>query len=389
MSKEGNEEAFAAHAAGRGKIHIEPNVPLTPENLALFYTPGVGAVAKHLAEHPEDLPKYTLQGNLVAVITDGSAVLGLKNIGPQGAYTVMEGKAMLFKALAGVDAVPIVLGTQDPDEIVATVTAIAPSFAGINLEDIAAPQCYEIERRLQERLDMPIMHDDQHATAIVVLAGLINAAKVTERDLRASKVVVLGAGAAGSAVARLLVTYGVKNVLVIDSKGVIGRHRTDLDANKADLAAKTNSNRTEGTLVEALNGTDAVVGLATAGLLTKELIQSMAKRPIVFALSNPEPEIYPDRAREAGAAVIATGRSDFPNQINNVLVFPGVFRGALDYGVTRVTDGVKLATALALAGLIEKPTAAQIIPSVFDPRVVPAVAEAVRQGSENPPEFRA
>jgi malate dehydrogenase (oxaloacetate-decarboxylating) len=387
MSTELDLAAFAAHERRRGKLHTEPNELLTAENLPLFYTPGVGSVARHLAGNPQDLGRLTMQGNLVAVVSDGSAVLGLKNIGPAGAYPVMEGKAMLFKALAGVDAVPIILSTQDPDEIVAAITAIAPTFAGINLEDIAAPKCYEIERRLQEKLAIPVMHDDQHATAIVTLAGLMNACKVTNRDLRQARIVILGAGAAGSAVARLLLSYGAKEILLVDSKGIIGPDRQDLDANKEALAAMTNPNCESGTLTTALEGADVVVGLASAGLLTPALIERMAKDPIVFALSNPEPEIYPEQAIEAGAAVVATGRSDFPNQINNVLVFPGIFRGAFDHGVVRISDSVKLAAAHFLANLVLEPTSEYIVPSVFDERVVPAVAEAVKRGSENPDEF--
>lgn len=383
MSTEGD-AALAAHERGHGKIHMEPNEALTAENLPLFYTPGVGSVAKHLAANPSDMARYTIQGNLVAVVSDGSAVLGLGNIGPAGAYPVMEGKAMLFKALAGVDAVPIVLSTQDPDEIVAAVLAIAPSFAGINLEDIAAPKCYEIERRLQEKLSIPVVHDDQHATAIVVLAGLINASKVTGRDLRVAHVVVVGAGAAGSGVARLLLAYGVTDVVMVDSKGIIGTHRHDLDANKEALAAMTNCDGKEGDLAVAMQGADIVIGLASAGLLKPDLVKNMAADPIVFALSNPEPEIYPEEALAAGAAVVATGRSDFPNQINNVLVFPGMFRGAMDHGVSQISDSVKLSAAKALADLVQTPSPECIIPSVFDEHVVSAVSLAVKRGPENP-----
>lgn len=389
MSTELDLAAFAAHEAHRGKIHTGLNVELTPENLGLLYTPGVGSVARHLAAHPEDLGRLTMRGNTVAVISDGSAVLGLKNIGSAGAYPVMEGKAMLMKALAGVDAVPIVLSVQDPDEIVAAVLAIAPTFAGINLEDIAAPKCYEIERRLQEKLDIPVVHDDQHATAVITLAGLINAAKVTGRNLRTSRIVIVGAGAAGSAVARLLLAYGAREVVVVDSRGIIGPDRTDLDANKEALAAMTNPHCLSGSLSDALRDADMVVGLASGGLFTEEHVGSMAKDAVVFALSNPEPEIYPEAALAAGAAVVATGRSDFPNQINNVLVFPGMFRGALDYGIRHITDGIKLAAAHSLANLVLEPTSLYIVPSVFDARVVPAVAEAVKQGSENPVEFEA
>lgn len=373
-----DEEALKAHRAHRGKLRTEPVASLTPGNLPLFYTPGVGAVATHLSEHPTELRSHALQGNLVAVVSDGSAVLGLGNIGPQGAYPVMEGKAMLFKALAGVDAIPIVLGTQDPDEMIAAIVAIAPSFSGINLEDIAAPKCYQIEQALIERLSIPVMHDDQHATAVVVLAGLINACRVTGRELKEAKVVVVGAGAAGGAVARLLVAYGARNVLMVDSKGMVYAGRPGMDGAKAALAALTNPEKRQGDLAAALQGADAVVGLAQAGLLLPVHVASMAKDPIVFALSNPDPEILPDVAKKAGAAVVATGRSDFPNQINNVLVFPGVFRGALDGGLRRITTDMKLAAALAISRLQDTATHDAIVPSVFDERVVPAVAEAVK-----------
>ena len=376
MSTSRDLHALAAHEKFPGKLETTPREPLTAENLPLLYTPGVAAVSRHLAEHPHDLGKYSLQGNLVAVISDGSAVLGLGNTGPQGAYPVMEGKAMLFKALGGVDAIPIVLSTQDPDEIVTAILAIAPSFAGINLEDIAAPKCYDIEKRLREALTIPVMHDDQHATAMVVLAGLINAAKVTGRDLRHSKIVVVGAGAAGGAVVRLLHAYGAVNLLVVDSQGIITSNREKLDPNKAELAALSNPANEEGSLDIAMKGADIVVGLAHAALITPEQVKSMTARPIVFALSNPEPEITPAAALKAGAAVVATGSSEHPNQINNVLVFPGVFRGALDHHVRTITTAHMLSVATLLADLIEAPTADRIIPSVFDARVVPAVASA-------------
>jgi malate dehydrogenase (oxaloacetate-decarboxylating) len=376
--------ALAAHLQHPGKLATQALEQITPENLALFYTPGVGAVSKHLAANPTELGRYSMQGNAVAVVSDGSAVLGLGNIGPQGAYPVMEGKALLFKALAGVDAVPIVLSTQDPDEIVAAVRAIAPSFAGINLEDIAAPACYQIEERLQD-LGIPVMHDDQHATAIVVLTGFINAAKLTGRDLRKSRIAVLGAGAAGSACAKLLCAYGVEEVVVVDSKGIISQSRADLDQHKRRLAESTNPAQLSGDLAAALKGSDMVVGLAQAGLLKPEHIKSMAAQPVVFALSNPVPEIYPADAIAAGAAVVATGRSDFANQINNVLVFPGFFRGALDCGVRQITDEIKLRAAQALADLVTDLKPDNIMPSVFDPRVATTVAQAVAGAANQKP----
>jgi malate dehydrogenase (oxaloacetate-decarboxylating) len=371
--------AVALHRKHHGKLVTEPVAPLTPESLALFYTPGVAAVSRMVAANPAELDRVSLRGNLVAVISDGSAVLGLGNIGPEGAYPVMEGKAMLFKSLAGVDAIPIVLNVHTVEQIVEVVAAIAPSFAGINLEDIAAPLCYEIERQLQERLTIPVMHDDQHATAIVVLAGLRNAAKVTGRTLEKMRVVVLGAGAAGSAVARLLREAGIRDLVVVDSKGILSPARTELDPHKQQLVQLTNPEGRAGHHEDAMQGADVVIGLAQGGLLKASHIQSMASKPIVFALSNPAPEILPEEARAAGAAVVATGRSDFANQINNVLVFPGFFRGALDGGVRRVTNPMKLAVAQALADLVPNPTPDNIMPSVFDSQVVQVVAASVRQ----------
>jgi malate dehydrogenase (oxaloacetate-decarboxylating) len=371
-------EALELHKRNGGKIETKAKVDLSVrENLALAYTPGVGAVSTYLAAHPEEAGKYSVKGNSVAVISDGSAVLGLGNIGPYGALPVMEGKALIFKEFANIDAWPIVLSTQDPDEIVAAITAIAPSFAGINLEDIGAPKCFEVERRLIEALDMPVMHDDQHGTAIVVLAGLINAAKAVGKDPKALKVVILGAGAAGAATAHLLSRFGVEDIIVVDRTGIIGSSRTDLAGMKKELAGKTNPRGVSGGLADATLGADMIVGVSGPALLSKDHVESMAHDAIIFALSNPVPEIMPEEARRAGAAVVATGRSDFPNQINNALVFPGVFRGALDNGVRRITDDMKLRAAHALAALVETPSSECIIPDILDSRVVPAIAAAI------------
>lgn len=371
--------AIDAHRSRHGKISVKPKGELTPESLALYYTPGVGAVSSYLAQHPEETSELTLKKNSVAIISDGSAVLGLGNIGPQGAIPVMEGKAMLFSSLAGVDGFPIVLDTQDTEEIIKTVKAIAPVFGGINLEDISAPRCYEIERRLQEELDIPVMHDDQHATAIVALAGLMNALKVVGKTLPKAKVVVVGAGAAGSAIVKLLHEAGVEKLYVADSKGVLTTDRTDLDDYKQVLAGITNHEKFNCSIEEIAKGADAIIGVSVQGSITSEAVKAMNDQAIVFALSNPAPEITPDEAKAAGAAIIATGRNDFPNQINNVLVFPGFFRGALDSGVKKITPDMKMRAAHALAALVAEPTAEMIIPSVFDQRVVGAVAAAIAQ----------
>ena len=361
------------------RIETKAKVKLAKkEDFSLWYTPGVGAASLHLAKHPEDARKMSIKKNSVAIVSDGSAVLGLGNIGPYGALPVMEGKALIFKSKADVDAWPLVLDTQDPDEIVRIVKAIAPNFGGINLEDIAAPACFEIERRLIEELDIPVMHDDQHGTAIVVLAGLINAAKVVEKDLKKLRVVVSGAGAAGTAVAKLLAAAGVKDLVLLDRTGAIYAGRADLNAHKKELAALTNPRKAKGGLADVMRDADVFIGVSGKGLLKAEHVASMAPRSIIFALANPEPEILPEEAWNAGAEVIATGRSDFPNQINNSLVFPGIFRGALDKGVKRITEAAKLRAARALAALVAKPTAEKIIPDMLDKRVVQAVAKAVR-----------
>lgn len=372
-----NQQALELHKKYKGKIKIALRATPTAENLKLFYTPGVGGVSSYIAEHPETLRDYTWTNNLVAVVSDGSAVLGLGNIGPRGAMPVMEGKAMLFKHFAGVDSVPIVLDVHSADEIVAAVKAIAPSFGGINLEDIAAPICFEVEDRLKAELDIPVMHDDQHATAIVTLAGLINAMKVTGRKLEDAKIVVAGAGAAGSAIIKLLHLYAKPRIFAVDSKGVISANRTDLNAEKKELLKYSNLSGADGSLQEIIEGADLFIGVSKAGLLTADMVKTMDKDAIIFALANPVPEILPDEAKKAGAAVVATGRSDFPNQINNVLVFPGLFRGALDNQVKAITDAHKIAVAEAIASLVENPDAEHIVPSVFDDRLVPTVAKVI------------
>lgn len=373
------QESLQAHAKLQGKIEITSKAKVeNAHDLSVYYTPGVGAVSSAVAEDPERARELTMKSGMVAVISDGTAVLGLGDIGPLGALPVMEGKAILFKELAGVDAFPIVLDVHTADEIVATIKAIAPGFAGINLEDIAAPICFDVEDRLKAELDIPVMHDDQHGTAVVVLAGLINATKVTNRNLNSSTVVIVGAGAAGNAVARLIARFAPDaEVLVVDRHGIVASSRTDMDPYKAKLADITNKNDRTGSMQDALKDADIFIGLSSANLLNADDIKTMAQDPIVFGLSNPTPEIMPDEAKAGGAAVVATGRSDFANQINNVLVFPGIFRGAIDARVPAITDDMKLAAAQALASLVEAPDAEHIIPDVLDKRVVPAIAAAI------------
>ena len=374
-----NKLALELHEKYKGKIttSLRDKEELNRDKLSAYYSPGVGAVSQAIAENPADLPKYTWTNNLVAVISDGSAILGLGNLGPKAAMPVMEGKALLFKHFADVDAVPIVLDVHEPEEIIATVKAIAPSFGAINLEDIAAPKCFEIEERLKAELDIPVFHDDQHGTAVVVLAGLINAAKLTGRNLADCKFVVIGAGAAGTAIIKLLNLYGAKNIVVVDSRGIVGKSRTDLNAEKTALLEYVDASQS-GSIEDAITDADVFIGVSRAGLLTPELVQKMAKDPIVFALANPVPEIMPDVAKQAGVAIIGTGRSDFPNQVNNSLAFPGIFRGALDHGVKKITDQHKLAAAEALANLVENPTVDKVVPTAFDEGVVEAVANVIR-----------
>ncbi len=372
------EQALELHKKFKGKITIKlRDIPDSREKLTSYYSPGVGGVAKYVAERPESLRQYTWTNNLVAVISDGSAVLGLGDIGPEGAMPVMEGKAMLFKHFADIDAVPIVLNVHTADEIVNTVKAIATSFGGINLEDIAAPKCFEVEERLKSELNIPVMHDDQHGTAIVVLAGLINACKVTGKNLSDLKIVLLGAGAAGMAIAKLLHAYANPKIFAVDSKGVISKQRDDLNSEKKELLKFTNLSNIDGSLSDILHGADTFIGVSKAGLLTETMVKSMDKNSIIFALANPEPEILPDLAKRAGAAVVATGRSDFPNQVNNALGFPGIFRGALDNQVNRITEKHKIAAAEAIARLVPKPTPDEIIPSVLHPDLVASVAEQI------------
>ena len=377
-----NKLALELHEKYKGKITtaLRDNGEIDRDKLSAYYSPGVGAVSQAIAENPADLPKYTWTNNLVGVISDGSAILGLGDLGPKAAMPVMEGKALLFKYFANVDAVPIVLDVHQPEEIIAAVKAIAPSFGAINLEDIAAPKCFEIEERLKAELDIPVFHDDQHGTAVVVLAGLINSMKVVGKNLADCtdcKVVMIGAGAAGTAIAKLLHAYGVHNIYAVDSRGIISDERDDLNAEKTALKQYLKTD-ISGSLNDAITDADIFIGVSKPGLLTPEMVAKMAKNPVVFALANPVPEIMPDIAKEAGVAVIATGRSDFPNQINNSLAFPGIFRGALDHGVKKITDEHKLAAAEALAALVEHPTADEVIPSPFDERVVPAVADVIR-----------
>lgn len=362
----------------------------TAEDLSKVYSPGVAAPCQEIAADPAKVYDYTMKGNSVAIVTDGSAVLGLGNIGPLAAMPVMEGKAMLFKKFANVDAFPICLNTQDPEEIIRTVQYLAPTFGGVNLEDIAAPNCFEIERRLQD-IGIPVFHDDQDGTAIVVLAGLINAAKLVGKSLWNLKVVVNGAGAAGTAITRMLRCEGfsdeatacisVKDVIACDSKGIVSRDRTDLNEEKAQLLDYTNIDNKSGTLQDALVGADVFIGVSKGNVLTAVDVSTMAKDAIIFALANPIPEIMPDEAYKGGAAVVGTGRSDLPNQINNVLGFPGIFRGALDAQAKRITAGMKLAAAHAIADHLRQPSREHIIPATLDPAVAHAVAEAVRQAA--------
>lgn len=374
-------KAIALHKKLGGKIRIVPAAPVRNRaDLALVYTPGVAAVSSLVAKDHAKARDYTMKGRTVAVISDGSAVLGLGNIGALGALPVMEGKAALFKTFADVDAVPIVLDTQDADEIVDTVLHIAPAFGGINLEDIAAPKCFDIERRIVDALDIPVMHDDQHGTAVVVLAGLINAAKVVGKKLDQCTIVVAGVGSAGVATMKLVHTYAKKaSILAVDSKGIVGKHRDDLNAVKRQLLEEgVIDGSKEGSIVDALVGADIFLGVSQPNTVTAAMVRSMAKDPIVFAMANPTPEIMPDEAKRGGAKVIATGRSDFPNQINNSLAFPGIFRGALDNQVRRITDAHKVKAAETIAGLIKKPTANAIVPDMFDKRVAKAVAKVIR-----------
>ncbi|PIQ67912.1 NAD-dependent malic enzyme [Candidatus Uhrbacteria bacterium CG_4_10_14_0_2_um_filter_41_7] len=376
------EESLEYHRELQGKIELKIKRPIvTKEDLSLAYTPGVGAVSREIAENPESVWELTGRRNWVAVVSDGSAVLGLGNIGPEAAIPVMEGKAALFKEFGGVDAFPICINTQDTEEIIKVVKALEPTFGGINLEDISAPRCFEIERRLNETMNIPVFHDDQHGTAIVVLAGLLNALKVAGRTLATSKVLISGAGAAGSAIAEMLMAEGAFDIVVTDSKGALSKDRTDLNSEKIELLAKTNPTDISGSLKEVIVGRDVFIGVSAPGILTAEMIKTMATDPIIFAMANPIPEVMPEIAKEAGAFIVATGRSDYPNQVNNVLAFPGIFRGALDAKVPEITKKMKLAAAKALADYVTNPSVEEILPNPLDKNAANAVASAVRNAS--------
>lgn len=376
------EKALEMHREWNGKLETTAKAHVNSrEDLSIAYTPGVAEPCKVIAKDKEAAYTYTMKANTVAVVSDGSAVLGLGNIGALAAMPVMEGKAVLFKEFGGVNAVPICLDTQDTEEIIQTVVNIAPAFGGINLEDISAPRCFEIESRLKELLDIPVFHDDQHGTAIVVLAGIINAMKVTGKKKEDVQVVVNGAGSAGVAITKLLLTYGFPHVTMCDKEGIIGEHSENLNWMQKEMAKVTNLEKKTGTLTDALKGADIFVGVSAPGIVTKEMVSSMNSDSILFAMANPVPEIMPDLAKEAGAKVVGTGRSDFPNQVNNVVAFPGIFRGALEGRATQITEEMKLAAAHAIAGLVpeEELSEDNILPEAFDPRVADAVSQAVKE----------
>ena len=380
------EKALLAHENWRGKLDIVPKCPITnAEELAIAYTPGVAEPCLRIRDDVELSYQYTGRGNLVAVVTDGSAVLGLGDIGPEAGMPVMEGKCALFKAFGGVNAIPLCIRSHDVDEIVNTVALLAGSFGGVNLEDISAPRCFEIERRLKERCDIPIFHDDQHGTAVITLAGLMNALRLVGKKLEDITVVTSGAGAAGTAIVRLLISLGLKNVIMCDRKGAIYEGREGLNPEKADIARLTNREKKAGSLAEVIRGADVFIGVSAPGALTREMVSTMARDAIIFACANPTPEIFPDEAKAGGARVVATGRSDFPNQVNNVLAFPGIFRGALDARASDINDEMKLAAARALAALVSDDELCEdyVLPAAFDPRVGPAVAKAVAQAARD------
>ena len=381
-----NERALKAHAEWKGKIAYACKAPVNnADDLTIAYTPGVAAPCLEIQKDVNLSYTYTGRGNLVAVITDGTAVLGLGDIGPEAGMPVMEGKCVLFKRFGNVDAIPLCIRSKDVDEIVKTVQLLAGSFGGVNLEDIGAPRCFEIEKRLKETCDIPIFHDDQHGTAIITLAGMINALKVVGKDINDIKVVTSGAGAAGIAIIKLLISMGLKNVIMTDRTGAIYEGREKLNAIKEEMAAITNRNMEKGTLEEVIKGADVFIGVSAPGTLTGEMVKSMAPNPIIFACANPIPEIFPDEAKAAGAAVVATGRSDFPNQVNNVLAFPGIFRGALDVRASAINEEMKIAAAKAIASLVsdEELNPDYILPAAFDPRVGETVAKAVAQAARD------
>ncbi|RWZ59789.1 NAD-dependent malic enzyme [Halobacillus fulvus] len=379
------DEALHIHRVNKGKLETHSKVPVrNAKDLSLAYSPGVAEPCKEIYDHKETVYDYTMKGNMVAVVSDGTAVLGLGNIGPEAALPVMEGKAALFKSFAGVDAFPICLNTRDIDEIVQTVKLLEPTFGGVNLEDIAAPNCFIIEDRLKKETNIPIFHDDQHGTAIVTVAGLMNALKVTGKSFSDIKVVANGAGAAGIAIIKLLYHFGVRDIIMCDSKGAIFEGRSyGMNEVKDEIAKITNKDRVEGNLEEVMEGADVFIGVSVGGLLSKDMVSKMNDNSIIFAMANPEPEIMPEDAKEAGAKVIGTGRSDFPNQVNNVLAFPGIFRGALDVRATRINEKMKIAAAEAIASLVsdEELSEDYVIPAPFDPRVAPAVAAAVAKAA--------
>lgn len=375
-----NQKALEVSEEKGGKIEVQSTVPIeTMEELAIAYTPGVGTVSSKIAENKEDVYKYTTKRNMVAVVTDGSAVLGLGDIGPEASLPVMEGKAALFKRFGNVDAVPIALNTNDVDEIVSHVKAISPGFGGINLEDISAPRCFEIEARLKEELDIPVFHDDQHGTAIVVLAALYNSLKLVDKKIEDVKIVINGAGAAGIAIANKMLAAGVTNILLVDKHGILSQDDDTLAPHHKEIAEATNKENIQGDLEKALESSDVFVGVSAPNILDKNWIKTMAEKPIIMAMANPNPEILPDDAKEGGAYIVATGRSDFPNQINNVLAFPGIFRGALDSRAEAITDEMQIAAAKGIAAVIpeEELTPERIIPDVFAPGVADSVAKAV------------
>jgi len=377
-----NKLALELHEKNKGKIEVISKVSVKcREDLSTAYTPGVAEPCRKIRDDKSEVYRYTAKGNLVAVVTDGTAVLGLGDIGPEAAMPVMEGKSILFKEFGGVDAFPICLDTKDTEEIIKTVRYLAPGFGGINLEDISAPRCFEIERRLKEELDIPVFHDDQHGTAIVVSAGIINALKVVGKKIDEVKAVINGAGSAGISICKLLLSIGMKDVILVDKKGALAEGEEWMNDAQKMMAQVTNPENKHGELKDIMEGRDIFIGVSAPGIVTSQMVASMAKDPIVFAMANPTPEIMPDEAKEGGARIIATGRSDFPNQINNVLVFPGIFRGALDAKATDITEEMKIAAAYAIAGIIkeEELTEEYIIPGAFDERVAKAVAEAVKQ----------
>ena len=377
------QKALELHEKNQGKLEVVSKVKVNDAmDLALAYTPGVAEPCKKIHEDNELAYKYTNKGNMVAVVTDGSAVLGLGNIGGIAGMPVMEGKSVLFKEFGNVDAFPICLNTQDTEEIIRTVKAISPSFGGINLEDIAAPRCFEIEKRLIEELDIPVFHDDQHGTAVIVLSAVINALRIVKKDISDVKIVISGAGAAGIAISNLLTLAGAKNNLILNSRGIIDPDDEKLDEARREIARTTNPNKVKGDLKTAMENADIFIGVSAPGILTKEMVSSMNHDAIVLAMANPVPEIYPDEAKEAGARVVGTGRSDYPNQVNNVLVFPGIFRGALDAKADKITDDMKLSAAYAIAHMVEQPVEDRILPEAFNKDVARNVANAVKKSWE-------